>query len=347
MPNPDSKPLPADLALLLTTSGSTGSPKLVRLSQKNLRSNADSIISYLNITEDERPVTGLPMYYSFGLSIINSHLLKGATLLLTNDSYIKKEFWTFANQYGFTSFSGVPFTFELLNKIKFWSMQLPTLKTITQAGGKLNNELIQLFYEEGKKKGIEFITMYGQTEATARMSYLPVKFLETKLGSIGKGIPGGTLFLVDDDKQMIMHPNVIGELVYKGDNVCLGYAESLDDLYRGDDNKGVLYTGDLAYFDEDGFFYIAGRKKRFLKLYGNRISLDYVEQLLTPYLKEKVCIGKNDEKLIILTTDAKYDEKQIIDFLSEKTNIIRTALKWLKSNLFPGQTLVKFYINNY
>ena len=177
--------------------------------------------------------------------------------------------------------------------------------------------------------------MYGQTEATARMSYLPVQFLETKLGSIGKGIPGGTLFLVDDDKQMILHPNVVGELVFKGDNVCLGYAETLDDLYRGDENKGVLYTGDLAYFDEDGFFYISGRKKRFLKLYGNRISLDYVEQLLNPYLKEKVCIGKNDEKLIILTTDVKYDEKQIIDFLSEKTNIIRTAFKVVKIKSIP------------
>lgn len=317
-------PLPGELAVLLTTSGSTGSPKLVRLSRQNLLSNARSIVEYLHITADERPVTGLPMYYSFGLSVINSHLLMGATLLMTSDSYVQREFWTFANEQGFTSFSGIPYTFEILKRLRFWTMKCPTLRTLTQAGGKLSNELLQYFIENGKEKGVTFYLMYGQTEATARMSYLPPEYALEKLGSIGKGIPGGTFSLQDDDGHDITQPNVVGELVYTGENVSLGYAETPDDLYKPDENQGVLHTGDLAYRDEDGFYFIAGRKKRFLKLFGNRVSLDYIEALLKAYLKECVCVG-NDSKLIIYTTDKDYDAEAIIDFLVGRTKILRSV----------------------
>jgi long-chain acyl-CoA synthetase len=316
--------LPENLSVLLTTSGSTGSPKLVRLSKKNLLSNAQSIIEYLKITEDERPVTGLPMFYSYGLSVINSHLLVGATLLLTSYSYIQREFWLFANNFGFTSFSGIPYTYEVLKKLKFWTMNCPTLKTLTQAGGKLSNELLKYFIKESESKGVKFYLMYGQTEATARMSYLPPEYGLKKLGSIGKGIPDGTLYIVDENGLMVSESNVVGELVYRGDNVCLGYADSLEDLYKADENNGVLYTGDLAYRDEDGFYFISGRKKRFLKIFGNRISLDYLETLLKSHLKECVCVG-NDNKLVIYTTDKIYDENLIIDFLVARTKILRTV----------------------
>lgn len=323
-PYQDDPNLPDELSVLLTTSGSTGSPKLVRLSKKNLESNARSIIEYLNLNAEERPVTGLPMYYSFGLSVINSHLLCGATLLLTSASYIQREFWDFANQYGFTSFSGVPYTFEILKKLRFWSMRFPSLKTLTQAGGKLNNELLQYFIENGLERGITFYLMYGQTEATARMSYLPPAYGIEKLGSIGKGIPGGEFCLNDDNGYLITEPNIVGELIYKGENVCLGYAEKKDDLYKPDLNHGILKTGDLAYRDADGFYYIAGRKKRFLKLFGNRVSLDYIETLLKDYLNEFVCVG-NDSKLIIYTTDLKYDATDIVNFLTQRTKILRSA----------------------
>lgn len=316
--------LPEELSLLLTTSGSTGSPKLVRLSEKNLLSNARSIIEYLHITAEERPVTGLPMYYSFGLSIINSHLLCGATLLLTNESYVRREFWSFANEYGFTSFSGIPYTFEILKMLKFWTMKCPTLKTLTQAGGKLNNELLQYFIENGREHGVTFYLMYGQTEATARMSYLPPEYALSKLGSIGMGIPGGAFCLKDDDGNVIEEPDVVGELVYTGDNVSLGYAENKADLYKADENNGVLHTGDLAYRDADGFYFIAGRKKRFLKLFGNRVSLDYVETLLKGRLEECVCVG-NDKKLIVYTTDKDYNASEIIDFLVQRTKILRAS----------------------
>lgn len=323
-PYQDDPNLPDELSVLLTTSGSTGSPKLVRLSKKNLESNARSIIEYLNLNVEERPVTGLPMYYSFGLSVINSHLLCGATLLLTSASYIQREFWDFANQYGFTSFSGVPYTFEILKKLRFWSMRCPSLKTLTQAGGKLNNELLQYFIENGRERGITFYLMYGQTEATARMSYLPPTYGLDKLGSIGKGIPGGEFCLNDDNGCLITEPNIVGELIYKGENVCLGYAEKKDDLYKPDLNHGILKTGDLAYRDADGFYYIAGRKKRFLKLFGNRVSLDYIETLLKDYLNEFVCVG-NDSKLIIYTTDLKYNVTDIVNFLTQRTKILRSA----------------------
>ena len=317
-------PVHEELSVLLTTSGSTGSPKLVRLSEKNLKSNARSIIEYLHITAAERPVTGLPMYYSFGLSIINSHLLAGATLLLTPASYVEREFWQFANENCFTSFSGVPYTFEILKKLKLWKQPMPTLRTLTQAGGKLSNELLQFFIEKYEPQGVKFYLMYGQTEATARMSYLEPEYGMTKLGSIGKGIPGGTFSLVDDNGQVIEAANEVGELIYEGANVSLGYAERAADLMKGDENHGVLYTGDLAYRDADGFYFITGRKKRFLKLFGNRISLDYVEMLLKEKLKECVCVG-DDSKLIIYTTDHDYDENAVIDTIVERTKIVRNV----------------------
>lgn len=317
-------PVNDDLSVLLTTSGSTGSPKLVRLSKSNLKSNALSIAEYLHITEEERPVTGLPMYYSFGLSIINSHLLMGATILLTPASYVESEFWQFANENGFTSFSGVPYTFEIMKKLKLWKMPMPTLRTLTQAGGKLSNELLQFFMEKYNPQGVKFFLMYGQTEATARMSYLEPEYGVTKLGSIGKGIPGGSFSLISDDGCTIEKAREVGELVYQGPNVCLGYADCAADLMKGDENQGVLYTGDLAYRDEDGFYFIVGRKKRFLKLFGNRVSLDYVETLLKDKLKECVCVG-DDSKLIIYTTDKEYVEDEIIDFIVTRTKILRSV----------------------
>lgn len=317
-------PVNKSLSVLLTTSGSTGSPKLVRLSEKNLDSNARSIIEYLHITSEERPVTSLPMYYSFGLSIINSHLLSGATLLLTPASYVEREFWQFANENSFTSFSGVPYTFEIMKKLKLWKQPMPTLRTLTQAGGKLSDELLQFFMEKYEPKGVMFYLMYGQTEATARMSYLEPEYGLTKLGSIGKGIPGGTFSLTDDDGRVIEAANEVGELVFEGPNVSLGYAENAADLLKDDENHGVLHTGDLAYRDADGFYFIAGRKKRFLKLFGNRISLDYMETLLKPLLKDCVCVG-NDSKLIIYTTDSEYDENAVVDAIVERTKIVRNV----------------------
>lgn len=211
-----------ELALLLTTSGSTGSPKHVRLTYKNLMANASSIIDYLDIDQTDKPITTLPMNYSYGLSIINSHLLKGATLILTDRSIVQKEFWEFwelcrAEQA--TTFGGVPFHYEMLKRLKFETYDLTSLKKLTQAGGKLDLRLAHHFAAVCEEKGIQFFIMYGQTEATARMSYLPDRMHAKKAGSIGIAIPGGTLSLRDEAGNDIKEANVTGELVYQGGNV--------------------------------------------------------------------------------------------------------------------------------
>ena len=309
-----------DLALLLTTSGSTGSPKLVRLSYKNIRANAESIANYLSITGEERPVTSLPMHYSYGLSVINSHLVKGAALLLSNHSLMQKEFWTFIKEQNATSIAGVPYSYEMLKRLRFFRMDLPHLTTMTQAGGKLNAALAKEYIEQAYSAGKRFIVMYGQTEATARMSYLPFEKALEKYSSIGVPIPGGSFKLVNEGME-IEEPDTDGELVYSGENVSLGYAECQADLSKGDENHGILYTGDIARRDKDGFYYITGRKKRFIKLYGNRINLDAMEQLLRNSMTggEFVCAGEDDKMIVFTTAQNKSDD--IISIIIDKTGI--------------------------
>ena len=253
------------LALLLTTSGSTGSPKLVRQSYDNIRANTESIVEYLEITAKERPITSLPMNYTYGLSIINTHLYTGATILMTNHAIMQKEFWQIMREREATSIAGVPYTYEMLNRLRFFGMDLPALKTMTQAGGKLSPELHRKFAEYAAEKEKKFIVMYGQDEATARMAYLPAEHSLEKYGSMGIAIPGGRLELIDVNGNLIEDADIVGELVYYGENVTLGYAEKGEDLAHGDERNGCLVTGDMAKRDEDGFYYIVGRKKRFLK----------------------------------------------------------------------------------
>lgn len=309
----------SELALLLTTSGSTGSPKLVRQSYQNITSNANSIAQYLRITSNDRPITTLPMYYTFGLSILQSHLLMGASIIMTEASLMDKNFWNLLKVQEATTFSGVPYVYEMLKKLRFKRMDLPSVRCMTQAGGKLSKELCAEFTDICAQKGIEFIVMYGQTEATARMSYLPWEYAKDKAGSIGIAIPGGRFSLYDINESEIKDSEVMGELVYSGDNVTLGYAQSWKDLSKGDENGGVLQTGDMAKRDNDGFYYIVGRKKRFLKLFGNRVNLDEVEGLLKSAGYQCVCSGVDDHLKIYLTDESKKEEAR--KFISQKTGL--------------------------
>ena len=310
-----------NLALLLTTSGSTGSPKLVRLTYENLYSNAKSISEYLSIDENERPITSLPMHYSFGLSIINSHLLTGSTVLLTDNTIMERDFWSFLKKYKATSLSGVPYTFEILKKLRFSSMDLPNLHTLTQAGGKLNETLNREYSEFCRRSGKRLFVMYGQTEATARMSYLPPEHSLSKLGSMGIAVPGGEFSLIDEKGEVINDPDTEGELVYRGKNVSMGYAECRADLTKADENQGVLVTGDMAKRDADGFYYIVGRKKRFIKMYGNRVNLDETEKLLNEVTGDCVCVG-DDDKMIVYITDASRAE-EVKNYLAKKIKLNR------------------------
>jgi acyl-CoA synthetase (AMP-forming)/AMP-acid ligase II len=322
-----------DLALCLTTSGSTGSPKLVRLSEQNLQSNAESIAEYLGITEQERPITTLPMYYSFGMSVINSHLIKGATLLLTDKAVTQREFWTFLKEQRATSIAGVPYTYEILKKLRFFRMDLPYLKTMIQAGGKLNADFVKEYVDYAEQHGKEFIVMYGQTEAAPRMSYLPFDKAVEKYASIGIAIPGGELLVVDGEDNEIETPYVDGELVYVGDNVCLGYAECRADLGKSDENEGVLHTGDIAHFDEEGYFYITGRMKRFVKVWGNRTNLDATEQLVKSITPNCACGGVDDLITVFVTEDGL--EERIKALLCEKTGFNPRAFRVMRLEAIP------------
>jgi acyl-CoA synthetase (AMP-forming)/AMP-acid ligase II len=319
--------LNGDLALLLTTSGSTGSPKLVRQSYRNIQANAESIVKYLELDKTEKPITTLPMNYTYGLSIINSHLLVGATILLTNRTLMEREFWDFFKEQETTSFGGVPYTYEILKKLRFLKMDLPSLRTMTQAGGKLSTELHKEFAEYAKEKGRHFVVMYGQTEATARMGYLPHEKALEKYGSMGIAIPGGKLFLIDVDGKIIEEPEVVGELVYEGPNVTLGYAECAGDLEKGDERHGILETGDMAKRDADGFLYIVGRKKRFLKIFGNRVNLDETERMIKAKFQNMdcACAGVDDCLKIFITSDDEDKKAKVKSFLSEKMGLHPTA----------------------
>lgn len=283
---------PADLhpslGLLLSTSGSTGSPRLVRLSREALQANAASIAQYLSLSSEERAITSLPMNYSYGLSVINSHLLAGGSLVLNNDSVLSRDFLQRLQEQRVTSLAGVPYVYQMLARTGFFKQPHPALRTLTQAGGKLDDRMIRLVAEAAEAAGRRFFVMYGQTEASARISYVPHERLRDKIGSIGVPIPGGTLSVADND-----------ELIYEGPNVMLGYAEQRADLARGDELGGRLATGDLGRVDEDGFFYITGRLKRFIKVSGNRIGLDEVEQALQARLQVPVSVGGKDDALVV------------------------------------------------
>lgn len=317
-----------ELALLLTTSGSTGSPKLVRQSYNNIQINAEQIAEYLNISENDRPITTLPMNYTYGLSIINSHLLCGATILLTTKTLMNREFWTFFKEKKATTFGGVPYTYEILKKLRFFNMELPSLEYMTQAGGKLTPELHKEFAEYARNTGKKFIVMYGQCEATARMAYLPADKSIEKYGSMGIAIPGGRLELIDVNGNIITEEEQVGEMVYYGDNVTLGYAECESDLLKEDERKGRLETGDMAKRDKDGFYYVVGRKKRFLKIYGNRVNLDEIERMLKTYLDiELACSGIDDHMIIFLTSESESIKNKAKHFLVEKTGLNPAAFE--------------------
>ncbi len=333
-----------ELALLMTTSGSTGSPKFVRQSYNNIIKNAESIAEYLQLDSTERPITTLPMNYVYGLSIINSHFLVGAALMVTDKTLMQKEFWSFFKESNATSFGGVPYTYEMLDKLRFYRMDLPSLRTMTQAGGKITPELHEKFALYAEENHKNFVVMYGAAEATSRMGYLPPNRAVEKKGSMGIPIPGGKYRLVDADGNDISTPNTVGELVYEGENVTLGYAEKGDDLALGDERYGILFTGDMAQFDEDGYFYIVGRKKRFLKIFGNRVNLDEVDRLIKGEFNIEVASSGVDDHMYIFIVDNSMADK-VKDFIVSKTGLNQVAFKVMVIESIPkndaGKTLYK------
>ena len=293
-----------DLSHLLPTSGSTGSPKLVRHMYSNIEAAALNISTFFGITPQDRPLMVLPLHYTMGLSMVFSHLKAGATILITDAKMTDPVFWKFMKEQEATSFTGVPFSFDVLDKMRFYRMKLPHLTLLTQGGGKMPESLNRKFAEYCRDNGKRWIATYGQSEGTARMAWLPPEFALSKMGSIGVAVPNGRLSLRDAGGNEITESPATGEMCYEGGNVTMGYARRRADLALGDERHGFLPTGDIAYRDEDGFYFIRGRMGRFLKLYGNRVGLDECEQILKGVVTcECACTG-TDERLLIYLTDS-------------------------------------------
>jgi acyl-coenzyme A synthetase/AMP-(fatty) acid ligase len=313
-----------DLALLLLTSGSTGSPKLVRHSLRNVEVNAENVRQLFGLTADERAMAILPMYYTMGLSVITSHLLAGATVLLSGRSMLDKGFWATLREA--TSFTGVPYSYELLMRMRFMRMDLPNLRVLSQGGGKLTEEMFRALAQYAHDTGKRFIATYGQSECTARMAYLPAELALEKTCSIGFAEPGGQLSLVDENGHESFTGEATGELVYRGENVTLGYAFGPEDLTKGDENHGVMHTGDLARRDADGCYFIVGRLKRFLKIYGIRVDLEELENLIQSTFKTDCYCKGDDEKLVVLVADRQV-AAQLPAFLENKTHLFHKNLE--------------------
>lgn len=292
-----------ELSHLLPTSGSTGSPKLVRHKYDNIEAAALNISTLFRLTASDRPMMVLPLHYTMGLSMVFSHVKVGATILITDLSMTDPRFWKFMKEEEATSFTGVPFSYEILDKMRFTRMKLPALTLLTQGGGKMPAELNKKFVEYCFDNGKRWVATYGQSEGTARMAWLPEEFALTKMGSIGIAVPNGRLSLRDTEGKEISESPASGEMCYEGKNVTMGYARTREDLALGDERNGFLPTGDVAYRDADGFYYIRGRMGRFLKIFGNRIGLDECEQIVKSHVRcECACTG-NDSKLIVYLTD--------------------------------------------
>ncbi len=315
-------PIHESVSVLLSSSGTTGSPKLVRLSAANLNSNATAIASYLGLTQDDRAITVLPLHYSYGLSVLNSHLAAGASVVISKQSVTSRHLWDAMRAHGVTNFAGVPYTFRALKKLRFEAMDLP-LRFVTCAGGKLDDELQRYMLETSLKKRFDFYIMYGQTEATARIAYVPPQQLAKKLGAIGIPIPGGSLRI-----------DAAGELIYSGENVMLGYAETEAELSLGDTQQGEINTGDLARMDDDGYFYVTGRLKRFLKVFGLRIGLDELEQGLRAELgREVVCTGKDEHLVVHVETPA--DVAAIRALIAQRYKLAHSVFEILQHEALP------------
>ena len=317
--------LHSDLKVLLSTSGTTGSPKLVKLSERNLLTNAEAIAAYLPISNTDIVPLNLPVHYSYGLSVLTSNAISGATVCAGSLDVMSKGFWENFQKYQYATIAGVPYVYEMLDRIGFTKMDLPSLRYFTQAGGKLRDDLVKKYGTYAIEKDKLFYVMYGQTEATARMSYLDPSALLTHIGSIGKAISGG---------RFKVHPET-SELLYEGPNVFGGYAETLEDLGSFEAPE-FLNTGDLAIIDENGFIFITGRSKRIAKVFGNRINLDELESYVSQHFSDYfACVGWQDKTIVIFSTNDQCQPKDIIYWLSKEYKLHPSSFKVMSIQSFP------------
>lgn len=341
-----------EVAVILFTSGSTGKPKGVMLTHYNLIYNTNSIIDYLKLTKQDRVETVLPFYYCYGTSILHTHFRVGGSLVINNKFMFPQTVVEDINKYDCTGFSGVPSTYQILLRMTdMKNTKFPTLRYITQAGGKLSEIFIKQLIDI--LKGVDIFIMYGQTEATARLSYLPPYLINKKMNSIGRGIKGTELLVLNSEGKRVKSGET-GEVVAIGGNIMKGYfndKEETDKVLK----RGYLYTGDIAKVDDEGYIYIVSREKNIIKSGGIRISPKEIEDIILqiPQVVECVVIGVEDDILgeavkafvVLIENKSVIDTNYILDFCKKHLPSYKTPrhiefLKALPKNS-SGKVLIK------
>lgn len=328
---PEQMPHP-ELALMLGTSGSTGSSKYVRLSYRNIDASSEVVVNALGIDRTHRAVTTLPLSFAYGLTLVNTHFRTGASLVVTDRSVVERAFWDLVKRSAATTFPGVTHTYQMLHRMRFAEMDVPSLRYLTQAGGPLGVAFHREFAAVCESKGIGFHAMYGQTEAAAQMTSVPPERAFEEAGTIGRALPGGRFTVVDANGIETADPDIPGDLIYYGGGVAMGYATSRADLASGDEWQGRLDTGDVAKFDENGAITLLGRKKRFLKIFGNRVSLDEVEGILRERGFSVACTGRDDLMTIHVESG---DVKEAQDIVCATTGFPRSAIRVVPIDELP------------
>lgn len=311
----------SELCVMLATSGSTGNPKFVKLSRTNIISNAHAIAMSLGISTSEKAITSLPFSYTYGLSVINSHLVSGAQLCVSDAPVVSQDFWEAVNKHNVTSIAGVPTTYRMLKQMRWNPQPYPSLRYMTQAGGRLPDVDRQYFLDLLTEANIRFYVMYGQTEATARISVAPPELLRSHISTAGLPIPGGSFSITNPDV------TGAGEVKYSGPNVMMGYAETEEDLVAPQEKPQVLITGDVGYL-EDGALFLVGRTKRIVKIFGVRVSLDDVDKWLSTR-GHGVAVQGNDIVVVYLEEpfeDVKTLRAELSDYLKVNRAGIRVEV---------------------
>jgi acyl-coenzyme A synthetase/AMP-(fatty) acid ligase len=320
-----------DLAVLLSTSGSTGSPKFVRLTGAAVLHNARAIAQVLDITPADVGYGHLPIHYSYGLSVLASHLVSGASVVLTDNGPMATGYWSDIGKYGVSHLPGVPFHYQMMLKLGLARLKLPFIKTMTQAGGRLSPELQVLVHAHQESQGGRFHVMYGQTEASPRMTTMPHENLLQKLGSVGPALPDGRIDIVKADGETA-ESGENGEVVYCGPNVMMGYAQTRPDLALGDVNRGRLATGDLGYCDAEGYLFITGRSARITKIAGVRVSLDELEQALNG---QAALVGVGEKLVVFRPALTGLSERDVLDMFERDFGILPHNCRFIEVEALP------------
>ena len=335
-----------DLALLCSTSGTTGNQKFIKQSFYNIKNNTDSILKYQKLKSNDSSITTLPLSYTYGMSCLNTLLKVGAKLIITNNSILQKDFWKVFNNQSITILNGVPFTYAILKKLKFFEKK-SKIKIFTQAGGKLSEDMQKLIAKFAFRNKSKFFIMYGQAEATTRISYLPHK-LSLKNWKCRKNFDKGKIILKENGR-VIKTENIICNIFYKGPNVSLYSSKS--DLNNKKEWINGINTGDLGKFDDEGYLYIVGREKRFAKIYGLSINLEDIENIIIKSFPKLEVASININDKIIIFFNKKYYEERILNLLNKSISINNSVfiLKYINSipKLVNGKNNYKELNNTY